>query len=343
MASYPAPTEALPVFAPAVFNTNDVPLTIEEGSKFFITYPAAQGAITIPTLSTGTLNVSGVITTTSSTTNIGLGYEALSSNTTGTANTAFGHQSGRVNDIGIRNTFIGDKAGLLTAGSRNQITCVGASAGSGTILGSNTTAVGYNTLPLSTGSSNTALGESAGASITTGTNNTCIGAGANITGAATEYSTAIGAGAVASTNNTIVLGTINDTIRYNKVSPLYTTPSFTNANIGWIENAAITYPGLTTNIIASNISANGTWIVYAFLNFTGLTNSPQLIVQDATPTQLGVIATRDSLGTDRYRGSFPYTITAAANVVSIRLSVAPTTGGINGGDAGQYVRFVRIA
>ena len=62
MANYPAPTTTLPIFSPSVFDTNDIPLTIEEGADYFITYPTAQGAITIPTLSTGTLNVSGTAT-----------------------------------------------------------------------------------------------------------------------------------------------------------------------------------------------------------------------------------------------------------------------------------------
>jgi len=263
MASYPAPTETLPIFAPAVFDTNDIPLTIEEGSKYFITYPTAQGTITIPTLNTGTLNVSGVLTSTNNTTNIGLGYQALSSNTTGTANTAFGYQSGKVNDTGIRNTFIGNQSGLLTSGSRNQITMVGSGAGANAAsLGSNSTGVGYQALYSSTGINNTSIGSGAGLSITTGTNNTCIGYGADITGALIDSSTAIGAGAVASTNNTIVLGTINETIRYQKVSPLYSSavPSYNSSNIGWVSSGSLSYSASTITLATISSLPIGTYI-----------------------------------------------------------------------------------
>lgn len=47
MANYPPPTENLPIFDPSVFEVNNIPLTIGEGSKYFLTYPTAQGKETL--------------------------------------------------------------------------------------------------------------------------------------------------------------------------------------------------------------------------------------------------------------------------------------------------------
>lgn len=236
MASYPAPTETLPLFSPSAFDVNDVPLTITDGAKYFITYPTAQGAITIPTLTSGTLNVSGTAT--------------------------------------ITNTSVSGTATIGTATITNA-----------SVSGTDT-----------------------------------IGT-ANITTAS-----------------------VSGTLTTNTITPTYLTSSLASGNIGFIQTASITYPGTTTNIIASNISANGTWVVYCQLNFTGMTTTPQLIVQDASLTTLGVLGALLRAGTDHYNTAFcVYTITGSANVVSIRLSLAPTTGGANGGDTNQYVRFVRIA
>lgn len=63
MATYPAPTETLTTFNPAVFETNDVPLTITEGSKYFLKYPLAQGAETFSNIS-----VAGITTLSNKTT-----------------------------------------------------------------------------------------------------------------------------------------------------------------------------------------------------------------------------------------------------------------------------------
>lgn len=47
MANYPPPTEDLPIFDSRLFETNDIPLTIAEGSKYFLNYPVAQGKETL--------------------------------------------------------------------------------------------------------------------------------------------------------------------------------------------------------------------------------------------------------------------------------------------------------
>lgn len=62
MANYQPPTENLPTFNPEVFSQNDEPLTIEEGTKYFLRYPNAQGTENLQTV-----NINGPLTVNSST------------------------------------------------------------------------------------------------------------------------------------------------------------------------------------------------------------------------------------------------------------------------------------
>lgn len=57
MANYLPPTENLPTFNPEVFSQNDEPLTIEEGTKYFITYPTSQ-----PSVNLQQTTINGVLT-----------------------------------------------------------------------------------------------------------------------------------------------------------------------------------------------------------------------------------------------------------------------------------------
>ena len=146
MASYPAPTEALPVFAPAVFETNDVPLTIEDGAKYFIKYPTAQGAITIPTLTSGTLNVSGTVNITNPSPKATVyGYLTSIPSGTGEHNTAFGYLAGQ--------TF-------------NTLTTTGGNSAYGAL---SLQAIGVGA------TNNTAIGHNSLYGLTSGTNNTFVG------------------------------------------------------------------------------------------------------------------------------------------------------------------------
>jgi hypothetical protein len=214
MASYPAPTETLPIFSPSVFETNDIPLTIEEGADHFITYPTAQGAITIPTLSTGTLGTSGTATiataaiTTANTTTantgtlnvsgklnitnstsrlLGVGYEALL-NGSGNHNTAFGFHTLRALTLGGDNTAIGDNALPILTGTNaltENNTAVGHQAGRYLAEGTDNTFIGFNagsgTSSHTGGNFNTCVGSGAGRSLSTGDNNVFVGwdAGSN--------------------------------------------------------------------------------------------------------------------------------------------------------------------
>lgn len=55
--SYPPPTENLAIFDSSVFTTNNIPLTIAEGYKYFLAFPSAQGTENLQTT-----NVAGILT-----------------------------------------------------------------------------------------------------------------------------------------------------------------------------------------------------------------------------------------------------------------------------------------
>jgi hypothetical protein len=105
MADYPPPTQALPDFNPAVFRTNDTPLTITEAENYFLSFPIAQG-----TENLADVNVAGKLTSTRDAHNLGFGYQALSSAVDGSAtdNTAFGYQALNALTIGDSNSAFGD-------------------------------------------------------------------------------------------------------------------------------------------------------------------------------------------------------------------------------------------
>jgi uncharacterized coiled-coil protein SlyX len=124
--------------------------------------------------------------------NTATGVDALFSNTTGSDNTATGVDALFSNTIGVGNTANGDEAlGFNTTGNFNTATGtnalfsntigVGNTANGDAALQSNATgsfntATGYQALVNTTGSSNIALGTSAGSNLTTGSNNIDIAA-----------------------------------------------------------------------------------------------------------------------------------------------------------------------
>jgi len=55
--SYPPPIEDVPIFDSSLFKTNNTPLTIDEGKKYFLQYPNAQGTENLQIT-----NVSGLLT-----------------------------------------------------------------------------------------------------------------------------------------------------------------------------------------------------------------------------------------------------------------------------------------
>ena len=423
MADYPPPNENLLIFSPSAFSVNDGALTIEDGKKFFLQFPTAQG-----TENLATTNISGVLTSTNNTHNLGFGYQALlnkvdgsaidntafgfqalsaltlgDSNTaigdlalqimTGTSattsqNTAVGHQAGRFLLTGTNNTFLGYNAGSGTSShsTSNSNTCVGSKAGQSLTTGDNNncfgeeagagitsgtgntcfggfsgktisttntnTAIGESSFFFGTGSDNVMIGNQAGATgtaITSGSRNTFIGTQTQSTSATITNSTSIGYQAQVTASNQIVLGTASETVicratlQYNKVTPIYTTlPTYTSADIGFIQSATITGPGTTANVIASYTAQAGVWLINLFLALTTTTTLDAIVYENAGVNQ-GIFTKLSVGGNDYYSGSFITSISTGTAVLRIYPFVSGTTGGVQTGVGGQFCKFTRIA
>lgn len=158
------------------------------------------------------------------------GSKAGEGTTSGSSNSFFGARSGASTTSGINNNFFGRDAGLSnTTGSGNSF--FGAFAGELNTSGRSNTFIGggagrNNT----TGEGNTLLGGGAGSSLTSGNGNTMVGDGSNVGASGVSNSvtlvgksaiaaggrsnaTAIGAFAEVSLSNSLVLGSVSDTVR----------------------------------------------------------------------------------------------------------------------------------
>ncbi|MCZ2356601.1 MAG: hypothetical protein LC115_07935 [Bacteroidia bacterium] len=158
--------------------------------------------------------------------NTALGQRSMLSNTSGNNNTAVGLRSLSLNTIGISNTALGAWALYSNVdGSENTAIGLGTmnnnSSGSRNVamgngsLFNNTTGIGnsslgYNAMINSnSGSYNTAIGDSSLLSNTTGNYNTALGRNADVGSNNLTNATAIGAKAYVTTDNSMVLGSIN--------------------------------------------------------------------------------------------------------------------------------------
>jgi hypothetical protein len=221
MASYPPPTETLPIFDAGVFTTNDSTLTISQADARYLKFPTGQGTETL-----SALVVSGGITLGSN--NIKLSAESnyyfnniSNVSTAGGNNCMVGLNCGSAITTGGTNTGLGyfDNLKTLTTGNSN-------------------TAVGFQSLKVvNTTNNNTALGYSSGQS-TTGSNNTFIGSGADTSSASASNSTAIGYGATITASNQVVLGTSTEVVVIpNQIGFSYTTlPTFVSSSIGYTQS-----------------------------------------------------------------------------------------------------------
>ena len=323
MATYPAPTETLTTFNPAVFETNDVPLTITEGSKYFLKYPLAQGAETF-----SDINVAGVLKQTGND-NRGLvfGYNSSLAQTGTTHNTAFGNH-----------TMID-----TTSTTRDGNSAFGELALTSIITANNNTGLGHNALrSITSGSNNTQVGmttSALAANLTTASNNTLIGHQASVSGTGISGATAIGKDAQATVSNDIVLGTMSNTVRYQQLSPLYTTvPTYTTAHIGYTESLAITYPTTTTNVISMKTVPAGVWLFQIMLNMNG--GPPRINIRNAG-TLVGFVL--PSLSTTYWYNGLAITNVSTGTATLDCLPAAVGAIGTDGTSAGQYVKILRIA
>jgi hypothetical protein len=184
-----------------------------------------------------------------------------------TYNSAFGVNA-LANATGDYNTAIGYQT-LLSNTTGNYNTAIGCTSLTSDTTGVQNTAIGAGTLQSNTsGSFNTAIGFAAGTSgtaNTTGSYNTYIGPQAQTNGNNYSNSTAIGYNATITASNQIVLGTSTETVRYNKLSPLYTSvPTYTSSDIGYIYSQSVgqtLYSSGTADFITISNLAAGVYIV----------------------------------------------------------------------------------
>jgi hypothetical protein len=405
MAEYPPPIENLLQFTPSVFKVAETPLTIEEGKKFFLTFPNAQGTENLATVNiSGDLNITsdasyGTIYgfgTTKPTTgtplhNTAVGYKAgrtldtLSTSTssggnsgfgalslyniTGAAsnNTGLGHNALRGVSTGSSNTQVGFTtaalAANLTTGARN--TLIGANAsvsgvtisgavaiGSGSAAGENSTAIGSAS---AAGTTAIAIGYAAvsgDTSITIGQLSTASGVGSIAIGsgastASATNSVAIGINASTSTNNSITLGRQDtDSVRLNKITPIYTSLSVAAGDIGYtikLENGSgLTAPGTGTGNICSQSVGIGVWVVsFLIVMGSGALCTEGLRMNQSTTAINYAGKFVPTSGFATYSGSTTITLTLTDTI-----TLFPTAAGTSGsfvGAAGSVVKFTRLA
>jgi hypothetical protein len=134
-----------------------------------------------------------------------IGASAGNVNVDGNSNTMVGTSTG--GPAGSNNAFFGSGAGSGNTGLNN--TFIGPDAGSSGNSGTDNTFVGNTSgVSITTGSFNTTLGSQAGQTLTTESNDTSLGAYADI-GATAVNASAIGYRALATQNDTVVIGSIN--------------------------------------------------------------------------------------------------------------------------------------
>ena len=377
MSAYDPPTEDIGVFNSSLFTSTSENITQSYADTHYLKYPNSQTATeTITSLvvsndltSTNDATINGITVgrgAGSVATNIAIGDNALSVSG-GNNNIAIGTDS--VINGGVRGIGIGVEA--LYNGGGVDCVAIGYKALHEN-PGANNTGVGNQALNAVNGSgaNNTGLGYQAGTSNTSGSNNTYIGyqagsAGtANTSGAnntfigyqtkanATNYttSTALGTGAEITASNQIVLGTTTETVRYNSVSPLYTTlPTYTTANIGYSEgtgNSSIT--SITTTIqtlITSSTLPIGTYIFFFNGQFNSASAALDLTVSQRVGTAVRKIVVNSVPSGKNIAVAFGGTFNiSSSNTISIRAQTsAGTMTALTGDTDDTHLEIVRIA
>jgi hypothetical protein len=238
--------------------------------------------------------------------NTAIGTSALESNTTGSLNTASGNLALFSNSTGQENT--GDGAAVLyTNTTGNDNTAAGYGALSSNTTGNGNTGEGFSALDLNTtGSNNTALGyfagDNPGLSFFTGSNDTFLGANSGFSSVATlSNATAVGANATVTTNNALVLGSIN----------------------GVNGATADTNVGIGTTAPAAKLDVHGTG------NFTGLITFAAGQTFPGTGTITGVTA-----GTDLTGGGSSGNVTLNVDTTKVVTGITAGTDLFGGGSGG---------
>ncbi len=277
MSIYPPPQQDLPIFDSDSFITNDSNLTLAIADLRYLKFPYAQGTETF----------SNIITT--GQTQIQQNYLIGGGDGTNNNNTTFNNNSTTYSSSVINNCFFGKDAGiLLTTGSNNS------GFGHNNCLhnlttGGNNTAVGTNTLPQITTTSNcTAIGYNAGQN-STGSNNTFLGALSNFSSSsAISNSTAVGYNSKITSNRTIVLGTVLETVVIpNQISYTYTSlPTYATGTLGYTISGNFSYNAGTGDISIISV-AIGTYIFSFNVQYSGVLPSTYYLMTSKTSGNWG--------------------------------------------------------
>ncbi len=140
--------------------------------------------------------------------NTAVGRQALRDANNAVGNTAVGAHALSGNTTGDGNTGIGDGALGSNQGGGDNV-AVGRAAVDANISGSGNVGIGANALSLANASGNVAVGNLAGRILTTGSSNTLIGNEVTTGSATLTNASAIGARAQVDQNDSLVLGSIN--------------------------------------------------------------------------------------------------------------------------------------
>lgn len=172
------------------------------------------GAGGIPTSAFGNFNQAmgrGALSSlTSGSDNVANGDSALTSCTSGSANVGIGSSALLLGTTAARNVAVGYQAGENIKANDN--TAIGFGALPLNSFGGSNSGVGTNTLFNTHASSNTAIGYNSCYTNNTGSLNSCFGLGADMGSSNLLNATAIGANAVATSSNSVMLGTSNTTV-----------------------------------------------------------------------------------------------------------------------------------
>jgi hypothetical protein len=224
------------------------------------------------------------------------GAQAFSTITTTTANITTAGVSGTAT-IGTMNATTAGVSGTATIGTMNATTA--GVSGTGTIATLNSTTGAITTLT--------------GTTATIGTVN------------ATTLLTANSI--TANTGTTITLGTTSDTIKYNKMSPLYTTlPTFATADVGYTYTPTITLAASAGDIGTQSVGV-GVWLITFFINVSAAGTS-SLSIRDATGG-LGTELARAMEVSDTYTATAVLSVSTGTKDITIRqngISIGVGTG-----------------
>jgi hypothetical protein len=157
-------------------------------------FNTAIGANALTTLQTGSGNTA-------------VGRQALRDANDAVSNTAVGTQALSDNTTGDGNTGVGHGALSSNQGGSSNV-AVGRAAVDANVSGTGNVGIGDNALALANASGNVAVGNLAGRVLTTGSSNTLIGNEVNTGSATLTNASAIGARAQVDQDNSLVLGSI---------------------------------------------------------------------------------------------------------------------------------------